>query len=70
MTLRQSHNYIASTETVPADSLTWYTVGLAKLVILNGQAGINAYRPTYDSDVEPTDQLFDRHQFPMPTAAL
>ena len=40
MTLRHSHNYIASTETVSADSLTWSKVGLAKFVILNGQAGI------------------------------
>jgi hypothetical protein len=40
MTLVQPHNYIASTETVPADSLTCSTVGLANFVILNGQAGI------------------------------
>ena len=40
MILRHSQNYIASTETVPADSLTSSTVGLAKFVILNGQAGI------------------------------
>jgi hypothetical protein len=31
---------------------------------------LSAYRPTYDSGVEPTDQLFDRHQFPMPTLTL
>lgn len=37
---------------------------------LGSQAGINAYRPTYDSGVEPTDQLFDRQQFPMPTLTL
>jgi hypothetical protein len=34
MILRHSHNYIASTETVPADSLTCSTVGLAKFVTL------------------------------------
>ena len=39
MTIVQPHNYIASTETVPADSLTWSTVGLAKFVTLGSLAG-------------------------------
>jgi hypothetical protein len=34
MTLIQPHNYIASTETVPADPLTWSIVGLAKFMTL------------------------------------
>ena len=67
MALLHPPHYFASTETVPADSLTWSTVGLAKFVTLSSLAGVKRLQTTLnatllgvyrnDTFIDSTDHL-------------